>query len=378
VDALRPLSLDQFAAMTAEMEAGFPRDRVLESASVSAEQWELTQETWLLRMAKQGAQRKLALLDRYNELLAKHRKAAQRKMRVEKRKLKGPMPVPAEAHLSPLARARPENAATGATFQKGTPGGDGAARASAWTVSPATPPMVAGAAGAAAPIITPPPAAVEISSSMAILDEATLDTDTLDEGARDERARDDRARDEESTRIHVIPALTAPAGPAWLSGPQAAPRPTASGGLPFQRPDAQAAKEQPAPRPTASGGLPFQRPDAQAAKEQPAPRPTASGGLPFQRPATNPAAAAAAAPAPRPGVPPPAPATARLSIEQIAWLQAQMDTSPELGRAAREQLGMSEADYATERAVWQARFQQDRAIVERYSQLFYHYRRPRA
>lgn len=54
-----------------------------------------------------------------------------------------------------------------------------------------------------------------------------------------------------------------------------------------------------------------------------------------------------------------------------------MDASPELGRAAREQLGMSEADYAGERAVWQARFQQDRPLVERYSQLFYHYRRPR-
>ena len=62
---------------------------------------------------------------------------------------------------------------------------------------------------------------------------------------------------------------------------------------------------------------------------------------------------------------------------QIAWLQAQMEASPELGRAAREQLGMSEADYTTERGFWQARFAQDRATVERYTQLFYHYRRGR-
>lgn len=117
MDALRPLSLDQFAAMTAEMEAGFPRDRVLADGAVSAEQWELTQETWLLRMAKQGQQRKLALLDRYNELLAKHRKAAQRKMRAEKRKLKGPMPVAPEAHLVSLARTGTEDG-TGATFQQ--------------------------------------------------------------------------------------------------------------------------------------------------------------------------------------------------------------------------------------------------------------------
>lgn len=51
-----------------------------------------------------------------------------------------------------------------------------------------------------------------------------------------------------------------------------------------------------------------------------------------------------------------------------------METSPEKGRVAREQLGLSEADYTAERAIWQKRFQQDRAAVERYSQVFYHYR----
>lgn len=67
----------------------------------------------------------------------------------------------------------------------------------------------------------------------------------------------------------------------------------------------------------------------------------------------------------------------RLTIEQLAWLQAQVETSPELGRAAREKLGLGEAEYASERAFWQTRFQQDRGTVERYSQLFYHYKRGR-
>ncbi len=71
------------------------------------------------------------------------------------------------------------------------------------------------------------------------------------------------------------------------------------------------------------------------------------------------------------------PAGPRLTVEQLAWLQAQIETSAELGRAARETLALSDADYAAERAFWQARFQADRAAVERYSQLFYHYRRPR-
>ncbi len=531
MDALRPLSLDQFAAMTAEMETGFPRDRVLEGAQVSGEQWELTQETWLLRMAKQGAQRKLALLDRYNELLAKHRKAAQRKMRAEKRKLKGPMPVPAEAHLSPLARARHEDAGTGATFQRGAPGGDGAAvrapvvtpapvAAPAWAAAPVAPPVVASAAPA---ILTPPPAILHMSPSAETLDEDDYDEGTTGLAAVPEAllvapagpawlASSPAPRAEAaSTSAAPVPASPfAPTGPAWLSGPRpppsappaaaaptggpawmqssaslpavpfqtgasgavslpdpppAAPKPPASrpstlseasftsssaaqpawlaaaaqaraepaarpvapGALPFQRPEAPPSATPPvapksntagalpfqrpeappsavAPNPHAAGALPFQRPEAPPSAV--APNPHAAGALPFQRPEAPPSAVApnphapaagalpfqrastvpmppqsvastpAAVPQPGPAAPPPA-AKPRLSIEQLAWLQAQMDASPEIGRAAREQLGLSEADYTSERAYWQARFQQDRATVERYSQLFYHYRRPR-
>ena len=561
MDALRPLSLDQFAAMTAEMEAGFPRDRVLEGASVSVEQWELTQETWLLRMAKQGAQRKLALLDRYNELLAKHRKAAQRKMRAEKRKLKGPMPVPAEAHLSPLARVRHDEAGTGATFQRGTPGGDGASRTPqvatappaagpAWISTPAVPPMVAGAPGAAPAILTPPPVIAEASPPT-----DTLDEDDYDEGTTSIAAAIDpqtapagpawlagaSAPRADAPPVSAAPVSAAPAtpfapagpawlastaprtdghrenaapvgpfaptGPAWLSGPRPPPAPSStpaappsmpapaapapagpawlqssasSPAVPFQPPAAaaapppQPAAAAPPPRPAAPRGstlseattvtsIPGTAPAwlaAAQARKDPPPRPEAAGALPFQRaethPSAQPAAAAPPAASPQPAPPPrapthqpiaatpqtaaqpapppraptsqpiaatpqaaaqpapppraptsqpitatpqaaapahaappqraptgPHPATApqaaapRLSIEQLAWLQAQMEVSPEAGRAAREHLGLGEADYTNERAFWQARFQQDRATVERYSQLFYHYRRAR-
>ena len=98
-----------------------------------------------------------------------------------------------------------------------------------------------------------------------------------------------------------------------------------------------------------------------------------SGGLPFQRVAPPPHVAPTAAPphvapaappppAPsQPQAPPPVaqapapvaqarPAGPRLTVEQLAWLQAQIETSPELGRAARDSLGLNDAEYAAERA----------------------------
>ncbi len=489
--------------MTAEMEAGFPRDRVLEMASISQEQWDLTQETWLLRMAKQGQQRKLALLDRYNELLAKHRKAAQRKMRAEKRKLKGPMPVAPEAHLSPLARSQVDD--SGATFQKPS-----FADAPAAFVAPSPP--VGGPAWAAAaaapvavpPIVTAPPAVASVDITAAgersplasgpawLQPPAAASVDVTSAGERSPLATGPAwlstkapARAEAPRPAPPPPAgLPALAGPAWLqssasfpavvapaapaqgaapasaravapppahvshgsettrpaldlglsAGDRAAwaaaldaPDPSAAQATTAQATTAQAttaqattaqataaqataaqAKKQkfattmgsdfvPSPfagpawaaaqakaaaqaagdgaaKSTSTDALPFQRsagaaatPPAQAVAPTTAP-PVTSGGLPFQRVAP-PVAAPPAAQA--------RPAGPRLTVEQLAWLQAQIETSPELGRAARDSLGLNDAEYAAERAFWQGRFQQDRAAVERYSQLFYHYRRPR-
>ncbi|MFO0585957.1 MAG: hypothetical protein U0441_00385 [Polyangiaceae bacterium] len=670
MEAQRPLSLDQFAAMTAEMEAGFPRDRVLEMASVSEEQWELTQETWLLRMAKQGQQRKLALLDRYNELLAKHRKAAQRKMRAEKRKLKGPMPVAPEAHLSPLARQQGDG---GATFQK--PSFADAPAPLIAPVAPAVPlvaPVVPGApftapavpgapftapAVVGAPftapavvsspaLVTPPPGAA-FSAEAPFLASSDLEDDdeigmtqvaaaidvpdlpftsgpsavtpftasaagapntagtpfaastagtpftastagtpfaastsgtpfaastsgtpfasappvaahgapSIETTAAGERSplaagpawlktnasapspTETTQPEERSPLAGIAPSWLrvkgargddgpkapppAPppnvptAGPAWLQSsagftppaivappgaapavgsaatppaavsPAAAPpagvsqgsetpRPAAAKKAdlgatvgsdyvpsPFQGPawaaaQARAAAKNEAARGGSTEATPFHRagvpakgpdgasaakgpsaPAAPAGASAPPPSPrgsspsavetlpvgtkltsTTSGGLPFARPATAQPPVSVRAPAtaqpqanvppaqPQANVPPAqpqanvpvaqppskapvaqppanvqAPANApratvpRLSLEQLAWLQAQMETSPELGRAAREKLSLSEADYAAERAFWQARFQQDRASLDRYTQVFYHYRR---
>ena len=166
-----------------------------------------------------------------------------------------------------------------------------------------------------------------------------------------------------------------PTGPAWLA--QATSRAPAEGAgvrgadaLPFQR---AAAPSAPPPAMPADG-LPFQRAATAGAPAPHAPPPVQAAVV--TQPAQA-AAAQAARPATHSGVQVAAPGGPRLSIEQLAWLQAQVETSAEMGRAAREKLGLSEAEYAGERAFWQARFQQDRATVERYSQLFYHYKRGR-
>ncbi len=589
--------------MTAEIDSGFPRDRVLSDASVSPEQWELTQETWLLRIAKQGAQRKLALVDRYNELLAKHRKTAQRKMRAEKRKHKGPMPVAPEAHLSPLARAGSQDG-SGATFQQ--PGFAGAAERPSFAASASSFVQAPPAAAAPSAWASDQPAFVAQAPTNVPLFADTLDDDDggeftlivpdasdpanftpaaavpfnagvsapkvgMPDGANAPRPSAP-SRPQGSTLVNMSAAdLEAKLGPAWLGknpqgSPAASPQPAAglpfqahapqaqaapapvpsgkaaaglpfqtraaeaqaaaakapaglpfqahaaeaqaaaakapaglpfqaqapaqaaatkapaglpfqaqpqaapSGGLPFQGASAPTAKPSqphavPVPGagfgPGASAGLPFQSQPAQSvslpsqtlpAAVPPAGQTTAalpfqaqavsktgldtktspkgaplqptnvppahgaqvvSGGLPFQQsaaaapkvgapvaglpfhsgaasPAKAPPGAAAPAPAhpqqsraPVPASPqapkkeqaPQQVSATRLTVEQLAWLQAQAESSPDLARAAREKLGMSEADVARERAAWQLRFQNDRALVERYSQVFYHYRR---
>jgi hypothetical protein len=84
------------------MNAGIPLERALQEACISAETWTLTQETWLSQMAKQALQKKYALHKRYSELLRTHHEATLQKLRKERRKLTGVMPVPPVAHMSPL------------------------------------------------------------------------------------------------------------------------------------------------------------------------------------------------------------------------------------------------------------------------------------
>jgi hypothetical protein len=175
VDAPRPLSLDRFAGISARIEVGLPRERVLTEEQVSTETWELTQETWLARLGAHAAQRKLGLQRRYGELLATHRTAALLQLREERRTLSGPMPVApvtrvalltlpslgkAEEVPSPAPRPIPTAQVGGATTdisavvqnllagKAATPFG-GPASAQAAALAPPAPPLSTAQAGGA-------------------------------------------------------------------------------------------------------------------------------------------------------------------------------------------------------------------------------------
>lgn len=76
MDSLPPLSLEQFAAITARIDAGAPVDAALLEAEVSWETWARAQEAWLGLIASQVAQRRYSLQKRYTELVATYKKAA--------------------------------------------------------------------------------------------------------------------------------------------------------------------------------------------------------------------------------------------------------------------------------------------------------------
>ncbi len=63
------LRLEQYAAMTALIDAGRPRDQVLASAGVSRQAWTAAQTHWLTTMAQQARLERFELQHRFNELL---------------------------------------------------------------------------------------------------------------------------------------------------------------------------------------------------------------------------------------------------------------------------------------------------------------------
>jgi len=88
------LTLEEFAALAAQIDAGVPRDQALDDAGVALEEWSAAQALWLERMAERVASGRFTLSSRYAELFEKHRRlAGQRKYR-DRRPLEGPWPLP--------------------------------------------------------------------------------------------------------------------------------------------------------------------------------------------------------------------------------------------------------------------------------------------
>ena len=99
------LTLDDFAAICASLDAGLPRDDVLAEAGLSADAWEAAQQQWLARLAAEAQQGRLQRSRRYLARLGAERAERVRaaaKARSVPRKLEGPFPVAPKARLSPL------------------------------------------------------------------------------------------------------------------------------------------------------------------------------------------------------------------------------------------------------------------------------------
>jgi hypothetical protein len=73
--------LEEFAAATAELDAGLEREAVLTRIGVSEDEWLAVQEHWLLRMGQDAARQRFELSARYQTLFLAHRRALEKSRR---------------------------------------------------------------------------------------------------------------------------------------------------------------------------------------------------------------------------------------------------------------------------------------------------------
>jgi len=103
------MSLDEFAALHARMEAGEGRDRVLAEAGLSPEAWLEAQGVWLGRMASLAVHGEPALHQRYLGLLGEHQQAERSRRAAPASPPAGKMPrppaLPALPPVGPSERA---------------------------------------------------------------------------------------------------------------------------------------------------------------------------------------------------------------------------------------------------------------------------------
>jgi hypothetical protein len=94
--AIRSLTLDEFAAIAAELDAGLDREEVLAKAGLSNDAWEAAQERWLAKLAADASQGKLQKSRRYLKLLETQKNAARAKAKQTRKKPEAPRSIPIE------------------------------------------------------------------------------------------------------------------------------------------------------------------------------------------------------------------------------------------------------------------------------------------
>lgn len=95
--------LEDFAAISAKIDAGVPKDEVLTEAKLSPEAWESAKERWLVELAGQAALGRLAPGRRCAEIVVAERPRASAKARKARKKVSGELPEVPIAMISPLA-----------------------------------------------------------------------------------------------------------------------------------------------------------------------------------------------------------------------------------------------------------------------------------
>lgn len=69
-----PLALERYAELSAEIDAGTPRDQVLAKAGITLDSWLLVQQAWLGRFGAEAVQRKFETSRRFQALYCEHRR----------------------------------------------------------------------------------------------------------------------------------------------------------------------------------------------------------------------------------------------------------------------------------------------------------------
>jgi hypothetical protein len=397
------LTLERFAELSAELDAGAPRDEVLEAASLSGDEWSAAQEHWLAKMASEAARKRFELTNRYTKAFKARREtlAAPRAVvapiapsaAVAPTRASEPPPRVASAPPPPavpeLARgdgaspwAGGPRLAPGATEPTGPPFVAAKSAPPPFVTSePAPPPRVASTTPLSAPSRAsevPPPLALPVVPTEPAPPPAPVRATIVDPGPPVDLGQ---------TMAAISPfALGAPLpfrGAGAVKVPSSPP-PAAAGGLPF-RPSTGGSDAPPprahgrgetllgdAPEAARGAALPFRAPDpATAQATSPAPAPAASSeGLPFQA-----SAATLPVPARSPEADPPAPPpVARLPLARFAQMSAESQLWPSALPAIRARYGLDEAAHAAENEAWQRLFAADAALYARYGGLLAHYR----
>ncbi|XYH94179.1 hypothetical protein ACMHYB_41025 [Sorangium sp. So ce1128] len=109
------LTLDRYAEMRAQMEAGRLRDEVLARAGLTVDEWTAAQREWLERMGTELEHGSFELTNRYTQAFLEHQRAILAASPPVSAPPVSPPPGPARAMLTPTAPAPRRSAPPGST-----------------------------------------------------------------------------------------------------------------------------------------------------------------------------------------------------------------------------------------------------------------------